>query len=167
MSNVCFQLWQSTWSRATSRRWNRKTMLLITNKPFFLAHENNLIQSPAKQQSQQANKAIRNSPLYAKPQAVNLIFSFVGNTSAIFFFSNHRIIHRLILLIHHWILHLFVHPPIKVTIDGIRVNHAHSRRTVSKHISIIDKWHMVSNLSLRNVHSVIMRANILARWRNI
>ncbi|CAF1656333.1 unnamed protein product, partial [Adineta ricciae] len=33
------------------------------------AHENNLIQSPAKQQSQQANKAIRNSPLYAKPQA--------------------------------------------------------------------------------------------------
>ncbi|UJR28965.1 hypothetical protein I4U23_010182 [Adineta vaga] len=31
-------------------------------------HENNLIQSPAKQQQQQANKSIRNSPLYAKSQ---------------------------------------------------------------------------------------------------
>jgi hypothetical protein len=36
-------------------------------KNFLLAHENNSIQSPVKQQP---NKTVRNSPLYAKSQTV-------------------------------------------------------------------------------------------------
>jgi hypothetical protein len=54
-----------------------KNLKSLIYKNFLLAHENNSIQSPVKQQP--SNKSVRSSPLYAKSQAVlNLVRSYLS-----------------------------------------------------------------------------------------
>lgn len=144
--------------------WGKRSSCFV-----FLAHENNSIQSPIKRQP--PTKSVRNSPLYAKSQAVlNLVRLFSKRVRVYFFiFSNkNKIFLRRRIRLRHWILLLlFVHHRTKHTIDDIHVNHVHFPRIVSKLILIIDKWHMENNWSSLNVHFVIMRVNILAKWKSI